>query len=460
MAGIFCKGVCFSSYPPSLLRFGRSWMRVLEMEFVGSQLQHLQLAPLILVLSIFTYFAVNEWVRYQSRIKHLPHPGGWPVVGNLFQSIQLRNTVHAETYRKWAQKHGDVFQIQLGNTTAVVVNSAKSAKALFLGQSHAMNSRPKFYVFHGKVSKAVTSIGTSPWDESCKRRRKAAAGALNRTRVESYALILNLESREFLKDILDTVRNEQVAVDFRPAVKRFALNLSLTPKLWHSNLTEDPLLNEIVYVESEISRYRDTSKNYANYLPILRYWDPIASFLGVREQTNHAAEIGRRRLAYNGVLLNNLRREVEQGTDKPCIQGAVVRDPEAARLTREELISVSLSMMAGADSNQPTLAWAILLLAHRPELQEKAYAAIHDAGILDLPSNSFASTRIAYIDALTKEISRYFVVLKLALPKATYTDVEYNGALIPANTMVFLNAWACNRGMSIKDVRGIILIQY
>ena len=112
------------------------------------------------------------------------------------------------------------------------------------------------------------------------------------------------------------------------------------------NLTDDPLLNEIITVESEISRYRDTSKNYANYIPLLRYWDPVASFLGLREQSNHAAEIGRRRLAYNDVLLNNLRREVEQGVDKPCIQGAVLRDPDAATLTREELISVSLSMMA------------------------------------------------------------------------------------------------------------------
>ena len=120
---------------------------------------------------------------------------------------------------------------------------------------------------------------------------------------------------------------------------------------WHSvanvkNLTDDPLLNEIVYVESEISRYRDTSKNYANYIPILRYWDPIASFLGLREQAGHAADIGRRRLAYNDVLLNNLKREVKEGVDKPCIQGAVLRDQDAAVLTREELISVSLSMMA------------------------------------------------------------------------------------------------------------------
>lgn len=100
----------------------------------------------------------------------------------------------------------------------------------------------------------------------------------------------------------------------------------------------------------------------------------------------------------------------------------------------------------GADSNQPTLAWAILLLAHRQDIQKKAYQAVKDAGILSLPSSAYAATNVAYIDALTKEISRYFTVLKLALPKATDIDVEWQGATVPANTLVYLNSWAINRG--------------
>ncbi|KAK1658939.1 cytochrome P450 [Colletotrichum godetiae] len=356
--------------------------------------------------------------------------------------------VPAETYRVWAKKYGPVFQIQLGNTTAVVVNTAEAAKQLFLGQRHAMNSRPTFYVFHGKVSKAVTSIGTSPWDDSCKRRRKLAAGALNRPRVEGYAPILNLEAREFLKDLYENCRGGLVDLDFRPAVRRFSLNLSLTLNYGTrasnvKSLDDDPLLSEIIYVESEISKFRDTGKNYINYIPLLRYWEPIASVLGLQSTPkNHAMDIGRRRLEYNDVLLSRLKDEIAQGKDKPCIQGAVLRDPESASLTREELISVSLSMMAGADSNQPTLAWAILLLAHRPDIQDKAYAAIRDAGVLQQPSNTYASTKIDYIEALTKEISRYFVVLKLALPKATYANVTWGSATIPANTLVFLNSWS------------------
>lgn len=232
------------------------------------------------------------------------------------------------------------------------MNSAEAAKQLFIGQRSAVNSRPTFYVFHKKVSKAVTSIGTSPWDDSCKRRRKLAAGGLNRPRVESYSPILALESREFLKDLYSECKSGSVEVDFRPAVRRFSLNLSLTLNYGTrvssvKSLSEDPLMAEIIYVESEISKFRDTSKNYANYIPILRYWEPIAGRLGLNSSPrNHAADIGRRRLEYNDVLLNRLRDQVSHGEDKPCIQGAVLRDPESASLTREELISVSLSMMA------------------------------------------------------------------------------------------------------------------
>jgi len=39
-------------------------------------------------------------------------------------------------------------------------------------------------------STAGFTIGTSPWDDSCKRKRKAAATALNRPAVQSYVPII------------------------------------------------------------------------------------------------------------------------------------------------------------------------------------------------------------------------------------------------------------------------------
>lgn len=148
---------------------------------VSRALYYSFLTPLLLFV---LYVIGSEIERYVARVPGLPGPRGLPLVGSL---PWLRGEVHAEKYRQWAAIYGDVFQVQLGNRTAVVVNSASAARSLFLGQREATNSRPLFYVLHQKVqSGSVTSIGTSPWDDSCKKRRKVAATALNKVAVHSY----------------------------------------------------------------------------------------------------------------------------------------------------------------------------------------------------------------------------------------------------------------------------------
>lgn len=103
-------------------------------------------------------------------------------------------------------------------------------------------------------------------------------------------------------------------------------------------------------------------------------------------------------------------------------------------------------MMAGSDTTKRSLLWAVQLLAYRQDIQQRAYESIVEAGADILESPDVAHTKIDYIDALTKEIGRYFVVLRLALPKATHTTVKWQGASIPPNTLLFLNNWACTRG--------------
>lgn len=131
------------------------------------------------------YLLFNDLVRFRLRVPNLPGPRGFPLVGSL---PSLSGCITSDELRKWARKYGDVFQVQLGNSTIVIVNTTAAAEALFIRQREATNSRPIFYVLHRKVQQNgnVTSIGTSPWDDSCRRRRKVAASALNRVSVESY----------------------------------------------------------------------------------------------------------------------------------------------------------------------------------------------------------------------------------------------------------------------------------
>lgn len=107
-------------------------------------------------------------------------------------------------------------------------------------------------------------------------------------------------------------------------------------------MKHESFYGEIIEVENEISRLRSTSKNLTNYIPLLQFLEPIFW----RKSSAHAADIGNRRIRYNDELLHRLKDAMAKGVDRPCIQGNVLRDPEALGLSNNELLSISLSMMA------------------------------------------------------------------------------------------------------------------
>lgn len=111
----------------------------------------LTLSPVLLL----AYVLVNEVVRYRARVPGMKGPPGLPLIGNLY-SIR---TNAAARYKVWSRMYGDVYQVQMGNVPVVVVNSAKAARALWVGQSQALSSRPVTYTFH-KVCRLINPLTT------------------------------------------------------------------------------------------------------------------------------------------------------------------------------------------------------------------------------------------------------------------------------------------------------------
>lgn len=153
------------------------------------------------------------------------------------------------------------------------VNSFDSVKHFWVTNQSALISRPTLHTFHTLVSGSEAfTIGTSPWDESCKRKRKAAANALNVVSVRGYMPIVDLEAttsiREMLKD------SNYGAIDINPIgyFQRYALNTSLTLN-WGFRIEGNInafLLKEICDVERGIATFRSTSNNWEDYVPLLR----------------------------------------------------------------------------------------------------------------------------------------------------------------------------------------------
>lgn len=296
---------------------------------------------------------------------------------------------------------------------------------------------------------AGLTIGTSPYDDSLKRRKKGVAVAVNRPAIASYVPYLDVESRTFVRDLLVYGDAGTRPIDPLPFIQRLSLSLAVTIN-WGVRIpsVEDPMFGEIVAVEEELNRFRSTTGNLQDYIPLLRL-NPVNA------TSARAREMRDRRDAYLHRFNSELKAKVEKGTNKPCIQANVITYKEAA-LNDTELTSISLSMLGGGfETVSTTVQWSVGYFAQHPDIQERAFAAIKEfqglkeessEGEVDPLPDAADEQKCAYINALAREALRYFTVIPLNLPRESIRDVEYEGMRIPKGTTVYMNAWACNYG--------------
>jgi len=326
------------------------------------------------------------------------------------------------------------------------VNSFEDSKKMLVGHQSAVIDRPKLYTFHGVISSTQGfTIGSSPWDKSCKNKRTASGIALGRTAARNYYPMFDLESYCIVRDLCRDSKNGALEISVRPYIQRYALNTTLT--LCYGIRMDDvynTMLREILHVGSAISLLRSASENYQDYIPILRY-------LPNNEKNARSRELRDRRDAYLNELLDKVREMIKKGTDKPCISAAILKDQET-KLTGVEVSSICLSLVSGGFETIPGTLTSCIGSLSTPEgqiWQERAYEDIkrHYPNIKDAWTNSYQDEKVPYLNAIIKEAGRYYTVSSMSLPRKTVTEVNWNGAIIPAKTMILINAQAANHGM-------------
>ncbi|KAK1709932.1 cytochrome P450 [Colletotrichum lupini] len=356
-------------------------------------------------------------------IKGLPQmPGAVPIFGHL---LRLGED-HASTCENWWRKgNPSTFQIKLGNTRAVVFNSYEDIRRLLIGYQNA-----------------GFTIGSSPWDDSCRRKRKAAGTALGRPALRSYYPMFDLESYCILRDLHKDSRNGEVEISVRPYIQRYALNTTLTLCYGiRMDAVYDDLLREILHVGSAISLLRSASENTQDYVPIMRYFPN-------NEKSRRSKDLRERRDAYLNLLLDKVREQIKRGTDKPCISAAILKNEET-KLSGVEVSSICLSLVSGGFETIPgTLTSTIGSLATKEgqAWQDRAYEDIkrYYPDVREAWASCYAEEKIPYINAIIREAGRYYTVSSMSLPRKTVTEVNWNGAIIPPKTMILVNAQAGN----------------
>jgi phenylacetate 2-hydroxylase len=182
----------------------------------------------LLFVSLSLYLLYKYTLATDIRhIKNLPEiPGAVPIFGHLLKLGEDYATV----CENWWQQYGhSVFQIRLGNTRAVVVNSFDDRRKMLFSHQNALIDRPKLYTFRGVISSTQGHIiGSSPWGELCRKKRKAAGTALGRPALQNYDPMFDLESYCIVRDLFRDSKDGEVEVSVRPYLQRYALNTTLT----------------------------------------------------------------------------------------------------------------------------------------------------------------------------------------------------------------------------------------
>ncbi|EXJ73902.1 phenylacetate 2-hydroxylase [Cladophialophora psammophila CBS 110553] len=366
-------------------------------------------------------------------IHHLPSVPGLPIVGNLLQL----GTEQPRRLAELSKKYGPVFQ------RFVVANSFESIKQLWINNQSSLISRPTLHTFHNVLSSSQGfTIGTSPWDESCKRRRKVAAAALNRPSVVGYMPLVDLESCVSIKELVQQLGNTEAQVDLDPypLFQRLALNLSLTLGYGFriDGSVDNELLREIITVERGISTLRSTSNNWQDFVPLLRFFS---------RRTNEASDLRRRRDVYLEYLLQKLKDRIAMGHHVSCITGKVLQDPEC-KLTHAEIKSLCVTMIAGGLDTTPAcllLGIAILSGPQGALLQKRLLDDVHKVyGQGKAWAKCLEDEKCEYVKAFCKEVLRFWTVIPMSLPRLSIKDVVWQGAIIPAGTTFLMNAWAAD----------------
>ena len=268
---------------------------------------------------------------------------------------------------------------------------------------------------------------------------------MGRPAIKTYHPMFDLESYCIVRDLARDGSDGVTELNIRPYFQRYALNTTLTlcygirmDSVW------DEMLREILEVGSAISLLRSASENYQDYIPLLR-WLPN------NEKNARSKSLRERRDKYLNELLDRVRDMIKRGTDKPCISAAILKDEET-KLTGVEVSSICLSLVSGGFETIPgTLTSCIgsLCTPDGQRFQDAAYEDIkrHYPDVQDAWRSSFIEEKIPYVNAIVKEAGRYYTVSAMSLPRKTVAAVEWDGAIIPKDTMVLINAQAANHGM-------------
>ncbi|KAM7250715.1 hypothetical protein ACFE04_022598 [Oxalis oulophora] len=394
-------------------------------------------------LSIFILVVAFKFFRTTgSRHKNFPPgPPALPIIGHLHL---LKEPLH-RTLQTISEKYGPIFSLRFGSRFVLVVSSSCGVEECLNQKDIIFANRPRmiFGKYHGYNS---TIIGLAPYGEHLRNLRRLCSREI----FSSYRLQKTLEIRRdevkmLLNKLYKVSRNEFAQVHLKSMITELTFNvifiMVVGKRLYgedSSGVKETQKFREIIEETFELAG----AAFPGDYIPILKWVD----FTGNLKKMKR---VGKEIDVFLQSLVDEQRRNKKSDSMINYLLSLQQSEPE---YYTDDIIKglVEIMIMAGTDTSEATIEWAMSNLLNHPDILQKAREEIDSQVGYQLIDEQDIS-KLPYLQNIISETFRLYAPAPLLVPHRSSSDCIIGGYDIPRDATLLINAWAIQRDPKYWD---------
>ncbi|KAM8938751.1 vitamin D 25-hydroxylase [Pelodytes ibericus] len=379
-------------------------------------------------------FTVRHILKQRRPRGFPPGPTGVPFIGNI---LAMASDPHVYM-KKQSNVHGEIFSLDLGGISTVVLNGFDAVKECLIRQSDVFADRPSLPLFH-KLTK-MGGLLNAKYGRCWTEHRKLAVSCFRNfgTGQKSFESKISEETLFFL-DAVDTYKGKEfdpkhlitIAVsnvsnliifgerfryddnDFLHMIEIFSENIELATSAWVFLYNAFPVIGILPFGKHQ-QLFRNASEVYDFLFRIIERFSANRKPLAPRH------------------FIDAYMDEMEN----------YQTDPESTYSTENLIFSVGELIIAGTETTTNVLRWAILFMALYPNIQGQVQKEIDLVVEPNRIPTLEEKSRMPYTEAVLHEILRFCNIAPLGIFHATSRDTVVRGYSIPEGTTVITNLYS------------------
>ncbi|KAG1748085.1 cytochrome P450 [Suillus lakei] len=392
---------------------------------------------------VIASFRISLHSLTRKRVYPLPLPPGprrLPFLGNALQLDTKRPWL---TYTAWGKIYGKIIHSSILGIDMIIINSESIARELLDKRSAVYSDRP--VIPTNEIAGLAFNTVLLPYGETWRQHRKIFHQVLKAEASASYHEMYSRHANELVINLLNATG------DLQKPTQAYAASLIMAVTYGHTcRGNEDPFLTRAQELV-DIARHLLSPERAAMFtaLPFLKKV-PDWCFRGAYALMGRSRELCQQLL---NEPFNEVKAQMANGTASQSLVADFLSqsDDDADEDTMKAVALMGFRnpcrFIPYIDVPQSTSTLHIFLMAMMlyPDVQARARAEINQVVMHDKMPSIDDRPSLPYLDAVLREVLRWYPPIPLGMAHATTTDDVYGGYFIPKGTVVMVNQWALSR---------------